>query len=132
MDFLNQIWIAIEPTVINAVVQVLSIALPLLAGAATVWIVQKIRLLQTQIKAANPTEYEMVMNYAKDAVKFAEQAKIGGIIDAQGRKEAAIEYVQKWVDAKGIKVDASQIASAVELAVFTELKKEGIIPSENQ
>ena len=68
------------------------------------------------------------MGYAKDAVKFAEQLNIGGLIDAQGRKQAAVQYVQNWLDSKGIKdVNVAQIEAAVELAVFTELKKDGVV-----
>jgi hypothetical protein len=124
MEFLNQVWVAVEPAVISALVAVILA----LTSAGTAWLIQKARLINEQIKAANPTTYALLKVYATDAIKVSEQLNLAGLLELKDRKEKAISYVQSWVDSKGLKVDIAQIEAAIELAIYDEMTSQKVIP----
>lgn len=58
---------------------------------------------------------EWLANYAIVAVKAAEQANIAGLIE--DKKPYAIEALQSFLDAHGVKLDANALDAAIEEAV---------------
>lgn len=120
MDFWKQLGDALLPILIP----VLSVAIPALATALTALAVQYFRLLTAKIQSENPTGYAKAMDYAKDAVVIAEQLGIAGLLDVSGKKQYAIDYVQKLCDTNKIKIDIATLEALVEKAVYTELTTE--------
>lgn len=73
-------------------------------------------------------QLKLLMIIAKQAVAVAEQT---GIAKTGAEKKAeAIRVAQVYLDAYGIKIEAAQVASAIEAAVFTELTQFEPVPDE--
>lgn len=73
-------------------------------------------------------QLQLLMVIAKQAVAVAEQTGIAAT--AEEKKAEAVRVAQVYLDAYGIKVNAGQIAAAIEAAVFTELTKFEPVPDE--
>jgi len=116
-EFLKTFLDAVMPVLIQVVI----IALPIIATALTGLLVQWIRLIQAKIQSENPTSYEKIVGWAKDAVLISEQLGISGLLDISGKKRYAVDYVQKLCDASKIKIDIATLEDLVEKAVYTEL-----------
>jgi len=111
-----------ENEVLNAFLGTfLSIVLPVLAAFLAGLAVQGIRWLNAKIKSEKPKEYEILAFLANAAVKAAEQAKVGELIE--NKKEFAIAYVEKWMGSYGFTFDLDSIAEEIERAVYDEINK---------
>jgi LL-H family phage holin len=72
-------------------------------------------------KKVTAEQLQLLMVIAKQAVAVAEQTGIAKT--GEEKKAEAIRVAQTYLDAYGIKIDAAQVAAAIEAAVFTELTK---------
>lgn len=117
----NAFWQALALNLLNAMIPVLMTALPVVLAAVFALLVQYIRLVQGKIQAQYPTQYQKLEAACSNAVKIAEQMKIGGFIE--DKKQFAVDYAQKEMDRLGIKVDISVIEQEIEKAVYNEIGK---------
>ncbi|MBP5782084.1 MAG: phage holin [Bacteroidales bacterium] len=100
----------------NKVLQaVLETALPILAAALASWATGKAIEIFKKLRDKNPELYEILKVVCREAVTAAEQVYGGG----EGRKklEYAINFVEKYLAAKGIKLDIDIILGYIEAAV---------------
>ena len=117
MDSLNAVLSALA----KFAEQLLIIALPILAAAATRWLHEK---AQAEIAAR---KHDTIFGYriedaAEFAVNAAEQALAGK--DGFSKKAYAIQAAQRWLKQFGVDVDVALIADAVEKAVYTEINRD--------
>jgi LL-H family phage holin len=73
-------------------------------------------------------QLKVLMVIAKQAVAVAEQTGITKT--GEEKKQEAIRVAQVYLNAYGIKIDAAQVAAAIEAAVFTELTQFEPVPDE--
>ena len=96
--------------------------LPLLVSLLVGQLVKVGQDLARKLKARNAEAYEMVRFAAMAAVKAAEQANLGGLIEE--KKAYAIDYVERFIEkAYGVKVDVEVISQAIEAAVYDEFNR---------
>jgi D-alanyl-D-alanine carboxypeptidase len=100
----------------NLLQNILLLSLPAIAGAFVAVAVAYIKKLAAQIEAEKPDVFVVLQLFAEAAVQAAEQMNIAGLIE--DKKAYALEQVQKWLDEKGIILDASLIEQAIESEVF--------------
>lgn len=94
---------------------VLEAALPILVGALTAWIIGKCRVVFKELKDANPELYEILRAVCSTAVQAAEQVYGSG--KGQEKKAYALNVAEKYLSAKGIKLDLEIIDAYIESAV---------------
>ena len=94
---------------------------PVLASLAAAALVALVRKWWAEFKQAQPDAAFWLEQAASMAVQAAEQAGMAGYI--QDKKQYALEVAQRYLDAKGIKIDVELISDAIEAAVFAELNK---------
>jgi hypothetical protein len=106
---------------INQIAQpLLLIILPVLAVAATSWLIKAWELKRAELSQAQLTTLNWL---AGTAVWAAEQASQSGIIPKTARLSYAIEFVQVMADKYHIKIDSAEIAARIEAAVAEQLNK---------
>lgn len=110
---------------------VLNFVVPILAVALLVALSTLALNAWTKFKLARPDIAKAIEDAAAMAVKAAEQSGIGGIIlnEAKAKKELALDIAQRYLDAKGIKVDIRLLEAAIEAAVWSEFNKDN--PAKN-
>lgn len=74
--------------------------------------------LAAEAKAKQPDLFEQLTWIATTAVKAAEQS--GAVQLAEEKKAYAINYVEKWLESKGVTLDIDAIDAAIEAAVWNE------------
>ena len=94
---------------------------PVLASMAAAALFALTRKLWAEFKATQPDAAYWLEQAATLAVQAAEQAGMAGYI--QDKKQYALEVAQRYLDAKGVKIDVQLISDAIEAAVFAELNK---------
>jgi len=105
--------------------------LPLLVSLLVGQVVRVGQDLTGKLKARNAEAYGMVRFAAMAAVKAAEQANLGGLIEE--KKAYAIDYVERYIEkAYGVKVDVEVISQAIEAAVYDEFNKYRNLPIETE
>ena len=94
---------------------ILEAALPILAAALATWVTGKAIEIFKKIKDKNPELYEILKVVCREAVTAAEQVYGGG--EGKKKLEYAINFVEKYLAAKGIKLDIDIILGYIEAAV---------------
>lgn len=108
--------------IVNKILQVLlEAALPILVAAGAGWMVGKCIEIFKKLRDKNPELYEILVVISAKAVEAAEQIFGGG--KGEKKKEYALKIVEKYLAAKGIKLDLEIISAYIESAV-KELKFE--------
>lgn len=98
----------------------------LIAPMAAVWLFAEARRAWAEFRLMQPKAAELLEQIAPIAVRAAEQAHLGGLI--QDKKTYALEYVEKWLAAQGMTIDLDLISAAIEAAVWEEFNKKRIEP----
>ena len=94
---------------------VLEASLPILAAALAAWTVEKAIEMFRKLKDKNPELYEICKVVCREAVNAAEQVYGSG--EGKKKLEYAINFVEKYLAAKGIKLDIDIILGYIEAAV---------------
>lgn len=94
---------------------VLQAALPILAVALASWVTGKAIEIFKKLKDKNPELYEIMKVVCREAVTAAEQVYGGG--EGQQKLKYAINFVEKYLSAKGITLDIDIILGYIEAAV---------------
>ena len=94
---------------------VLEAALPILAAALASWVTGKAIEIFKKLKDKNPELYEICKVVSREAVTAAEQVYGSG--EGQKKLEYAINFVEKYLAAKGIHLDIDIILGYIEAAV---------------
>ena len=94
---------------------VLQAALPILAAALATWATGKAIEIFKKLRDKNPELYEIMKVVCREAVTAAEQVYGGG--EGQQKLKYAINFVEKYLAAKGIKLDIDIILGYIEAAV---------------
>lgn len=94
---------------------ILEAALPILAAALASWAIGKAMEIFKKLKDKNPELYEILKVVCREAVTAAEQV-YGGEHGSE-KLQYAINVVEKYLAAKGIKLDIDIILAYIESAV---------------
>lgn len=94
---------------------VLEASLPILAAALAAWAMEKAIEMFRKLKDKNPELYEICKVVCREAVTAAEQVYGSG--EGKKKLEYAINFVEKYLAAKGIKLDIDIILGYIEAAV---------------
>ena len=94
---------------------VLEAALPILAAALASWVTGKAIEIFKKLKDKNPELYEICKVVSREAVTAAEQVYGGG--EGKKKLEYAINFMEKYLKAKGINLDIDIILGYIEAAV---------------
>lgn len=94
---------------------VLQAALPILAVALASWVTGKAIEVFKKLRDKNPELYEIMKVVCREAVTAAEQVYGGG--EGQQKLKYAINFVEKYLSAKGITLDIDIILGYIEAAV---------------
>lgn len=94
---------------------VLEAALPVLAAALASWAIGKAIEIFKKLKDKNPELYEILKVVCREAVTAAEQ--VYGGEHGHEKLNYAINVVEKYLAAKGIKLDIEIIVAYIEAAV---------------
>lgn len=99
--------------------KVLEVVLPVVAAQIVSVLLALFLKFWAEWKQKQPDVVNQVEWLARTAVQAAEQANAAGLI--QDKKDFAVDYIQRALSAKGLKLDVSLIMDAVEAAVWTEI-----------
>jgi hypothetical protein len=106
----------IDLAYIGQLLQALILAtVPVLAGAATRFFVERARLEKAKLGAEQQYALEM---FVKIAVYAAEQLHLSNRIDS--KFDYAVVQVQAWCERHGVNLDIGEIRAHIEAAVLTE------------
>ena len=94
---------------------VLEASLPILAAALAAWAMEKVIEMSRKLKDKNPELYEICKVVAREGVTAAEQVYGSG--EGEKKLHYAINFVEKYLAAKGIKLDIDIILGYIESAV---------------
>ena len=97
----------------------LQAVLPVLAAALAGWLYSQARLAWQRFQNARPDVADSIQWAAEIAVRAAEQANLGGLID--DKKHYALQFAQRWLELKKIPIDLEALDGAIEAAVWSEL-----------
>jgi len=107
----------------------LGIVVPVLASLLAGLLIAWIKKLVEEIKAKMDHRFIWMLDEAvRVAVLAAEQANLAGFVE--DKKAYAIDVAEKWLAARGFKVDLGILADQIEAAVMEEFNKEKIIKSD--
>jgi len=96
--------------------------LPLLAVAVVSWATRTFVHAWTEFRSTRPDIAALLEQAASLAVKAAEQAGAGGVID--DKKGYALAVAEKWLAANKINIDLDLVDAAVEAAVYEYFNRE--------
>lgn len=103
----------------------LGIVVPVLASLLAGLLIAWIKKLVEEIKAKMDHRFIWMLDEAvRVAVLAAEQANLAGFVE--DKKAYAIDVAEKWLAARGFKVDLGILADQIEAAVMEEFNKEKI------
>lgn len=102
----------------NSLQFVLVIVLPVLAGAATAWLIKQYKVQSAKLDQETQTTLNWI---ASTAVRAAEQEKVAGLID--DKLERATAIVQSELEQRNIKLDLKVIETYIQAAVWGEFNK---------
>ena len=109
--------------ILSKFVEALLLALaPLLASLAAAWLLAAARKAWADYRAAEPGKAYWIEEIASIAVRAAEQAGLAGYIE--NKKDYALHIAERWLAAKGLRIDLELIDAAIEAAVWEELNKD--------
>ena len=112
---------------IGQLLQALILAvLPVLAAAASKWLVEKARVERARL--TNEQQWALEA-FVKTVIYAAEQMQLSGVIDS--KLDYAEGQVQAWLIKNKIYLDVSEIRAHIEAAVFTEFTGFAL-PSDNE
>ena len=94
---------------------VLQAALPILAVALASWVTGKAIEIFKKLRDKNPELYEIMKVVCREAVTASEQVYGGG--EGKQKLEYAINFVEKYLASKGVKLDIDIILGYIEAAV---------------
>ena len=97
----------------------LQAVLPVLAAALAGWLYSQARLAWQKFQNARPDIADSIQWAAEIAVRAAEQANLGGLID--DKKHYALQFAQRWLELKKIPIDLEALDGAIEAAVWSEI-----------
>ncbi len=97
----------------------LQAVLPVLAAALAGWLYSQARLAWQKFQNARPDVADAIQWAAEIAVRAAEQANMGGLID--DKKHYALQFAQRWLELKKIPIDLEALDGAIEAAVWSEI-----------
>lgn len=101
----------------KVVEQVLLAVLPVLAGAATAYVIGLAKTAWAKARAEVGENWVWALEEgAQMAVRAAEQLKIAELIE--DKKDYAVGFLQNYLDGLGLKVDLSLVEAAIEAAVI--------------
>jgi len=107
----------------------LGIVVPVLASLLAGLLIAWIKKLVEEIKVKMDGRFMWMLDEAvRVAVRAAEQANLAGFVE--DKKSYAIDVAEKWLAARGFKVDLGILADQIEAAVMEEFNKEKIIKSD--
>jgi len=107
----------------------LGIVVPVLASLLAGLLIAWIKKLVEEIKVKMDGRFMWMLDEAvRVAVLAAEQANLAGFVE--DKKSYAIDVAEKWLAARGFKVDLGILADQIEAAVMEEFNKEKIIKSD--
>jgi len=107
----------------------LGIVVPVLASLLAGLLIAWIKKLVEEIKVKMDHRFIWMLDEAvRVAVLAAEQANLAGFVE--DKKSYAIDVAEKWLAARGFKVDLGILADQIEAAVMEEFNKEKIIKSD--
>lgn len=115
--------------ILSKFVEALLLALaPLLASLAAAWLLAVARKAWADFRAAEPGKSYWIEEIASIAVRAAEQAGMAGYVE--DKKTYALHIAERWLAAKGLRIDLELIDAAIEAAVWEELNKDRERPPE--
>ena len=117
----------IDMQMVSGFLQVILMAiLPVLVSALVNWAVKAAR---SEASKMDQQQLSALLWVVDIAVKAAEQAKLSGFIT--DKKQYAIEYIQAWLDSRGIHVTVAEIDVMIEAAVMEQFNrdKQPAVPS---
>jgi hypothetical protein len=103
------------------VVLFLQAALPLLASMLVAWALPKVAGAWAEFKRVNAPAAFLLEEYARMAVKAAEQSHVAGLID--DKRKYAFDLIERQLALQGYRVDLSLIYAAIEAAVLDEFNR---------
>ena len=117
----------IDLVYVGQLLQALILAIvPVLAGTAAKWFVEKAKL--EKVKLTNEQQWALEA-FVKTVIFAAEQMQLSGFIN--NKLDYAEGQIQAWLARNKIYLDVSEIRAHIESAVFTEFN--GFeLPSENK
>ena len=95
---------------------------PVLVGFAVAYLKAAIDAKAEEIKLQSPDVYELVMNFANQAVLAAEQAGANDFVD--NKLAYAFNLAEKWLEQYEIDIDIDLIYAAIEAEVKREFGKD--------
>lgn len=102
--------------------QILVYLMPVLASLVAAWLIAKVKLAWQETKTNKPELVFFLEQFARMAVRAAEQSGAAGLI--VDKRKYAFEIVEKMLLEKGWKIDLDVIYAAIEAAVLEEFNKE--------
>ena len=103
----------LQKAMLDAIVTIVVIALPSIAGLSAFWLTIQARIALAQLKAKQPELYSQLRIAATMATTAAEQ--LGG--PGEMKKAQALAMIRALLAEKGINVDAAALEAAIEEAV---------------
>ena len=105
----------------NVLQAVLIVLLPPVVVFVLKWLQAEAAFLWEKVRDWKPSVASLIEEAAAFAVKAAEQAHIGKLVE--DRKAYEIEIAEKWLELKGITVDLDLLDAAIEKAVIENFPK---------
>jgi hypothetical protein len=110
----------------------LTLIVPTIAAAGLRWLWLQGSKAWEQFRQSQPDVCLQIEWAANMAIKAAEQAGAANLID--DKKAYALDIAERWLAAKGLKVDLDLVAGAIEAEVYKEfngskdIKSVGFVP----
>ena len=113
---------------ISAVIQaVLLVVLPVIASAVTAFLLAQAKFLWAKARAWNPSVTALIEEAAIFAVRAAEQAGAGELIE--DKKLYALDIAERWLAERSLYIDITLLEAAIEKAVLEQFNPELLAPA---
>lgn len=115
MEDLHLQWVVVLQTILDLIAKAIITFSPIILPMIATWGVDKWQ----KIRATQPAHIQDLMDKgAKFAYQYAEQEWKTGRIEANKRKDEALNAFNEWLDAQGIVLDDSLLNKAIESYVL--------------
>lgn len=109
---------------VSGVLQAVLLAvLPVLAGVAVKWLLEKVK---GEVQKLDKDQLATLQWVAGIAVAAAEQARLAGLV--HDKKVYAVSIIDAWLQARGIQIDVALIDAAIEASVFDQFNASKTLP----
>lgn len=111
--------------IVNQVLQpILLILLPVVAGAATAWLLKAWQVKRLEL---NQQQFSTLTWLVSTGIWAAEQAYKSGLIPKNFREDYVVEFVQSMAKKYHISIDAQELLRFIKAAVGEEFNKNRIV-----